>query len=97
MKLTKEQRAALEFLRDDEEYGDLVYEPGRGWWLGTRQTNGRLAFGLMRLCLISRESVDSESYQRWVINESGHRALDGKRPYRMADGTHVDCIPSGRG
>lgn len=93
MKLTSGQRKALEFLRDDEEYGDMVYEPGNGWWLGTHKTNGKLAFGLIRLVLVTREQFsNSDKYERWEINETGRKALDGKPPYTKANGTHVDNL-----
>lgn len=91
MELTIRQREVLAFLRDDKEYGDLVYESGAGWWLGDQRTNGKLAFGLIRLCLISRDD-DSDSFQRWGINESGRRALDGKPAYPKGDGTHTDDL-----
>lgn len=88
LKLTRQQRKALEFLRDDKEYGDMVYEPGAGWWLGINKTNGKLALGLIRLCLVSKEQYNnSDRYECWIINESGKRALDGKPPYRKSDGT----------
>lgn len=93
LKLTDRQRWALEFLRDDEEYGDLVYEPRAGWWLGADRTNGKLAFGLIRLCLITKEPGTSDNIcERWGINESGRRALDGKPPYRNGSGVYTDKI-----
>jgi len=93
LKLTKQQRKALEFLRDDEEYGDMVYEPGNGWWLGICKTNGKLAFSLIRLCLVTRgQYSNNDQYERWEINESGIRALRGKPPYRMGDGTYIDNL-----
>lgn len=93
MKLTNGQRRALEFLRDDEEYGDMVHELGNGWWLGTHRTNGKLALGLIRLIFVTREQFsNNDKYERWEINETGLRALDGKPPYRKADGTHVDNL-----
>lgn len=91
MKLTDRQRKALEFLRDDEEYGDMVYEPGAGWWLGICKTNGKLALNLIRLCLISREQYSySNRYERWTINEAGRRVLNGQLAYRKSDGTYTD-------
>ena len=91
MKLTKRQREALIFLRDDDEYGDLVYEKGSGWRLGVEQTNGKLALGLIRLCLISEQEF-SDDYRCWRINESGLRALEGKAPYRLSSGKYVDVL-----
>lgn len=90
MILTTGQRKALLFLRDDDEYGDMVYEKGIGWWLGTQKTNGKLALGLIRLCLVSMEqgaNLDDE-YQRWEINGCGIRALNNQPPYRLADGQY---------
>jgi hypothetical protein len=93
MKLTYGQRKALKFLRDDEEYGDMVHEPGSGWWLGTHKINGKLALSLIRLCLVTREQwSNSSKYERWGINGTGLRALDGKPPYTKADGTYVDNL-----
>ncbi len=93
MKLTNGQRKALEFLRDDEEYGDMVYEPGNGWWLGIHRTGGKLALSLIRLCLVTKEQWNNSSKcERWEINESGRRALDGKPPYCKGNGTHMDNL-----
>lgn len=92
-KLTRQQRKALEFLRDDKEYGDLVYEPRFGWWLGDKRTNGKLALGLIRLCLITKEQMsNADKYERWEINQSGTRALEGKAPYCKANGTYTDNV-----
>lgn len=100
MKLTSGQRKALEFLRDDEEYGDMVYESKNGWWLGTHRTNGKLSLSLIRLCLVTIDEMSSNTtgvgskskYERWEINETGLRVLDGKPPYTKANGTHVDDL-----
>ncbi len=75
------------FLRDDKEYGDLVYEKGSGWWLGAKRTNGKLALNLIRLCLVSKQDYSDD---RYCINQSGLRALEGKKPYRQSNGTYVD-------
>lgn len=94
MILTTGQRKALLFLRDDDEYGDMVYEKGIGWWFGTRKTSGRLALGLIQLCLVSADQYTSlnDGYQRWEINECGIRALDNQPPYRLSDGEYSDSL-----
>ncbi len=93
LKLTSQQQKALKFLRDDKEYGDLVYEQGAGWWLGTNKTNGKLAMNLIRLCLVTKVDASSVTkYERWEINDSGRRILEGKLPYRKNDGTYTDDL-----
>lgn len=75
--LTKRQREVLQALADDEDL-DLAYDKGGGWWLGAKQTNGKIVNSLLRLCLL-RNITDSEML-RYTINESGERALKGIKP-----------------
>ena len=87
MKLTRKQRSALADLADGD---DLVFEQGAGWWIGERRTNGQLGLSLVSLALVSKDS--SSGIDRYEINETGRRALDGLLPYRDADGVYHDSL-----
>lgn len=80
MKLTKRQREVLTLLRDDVDL-DLVYSKGGGWWIGNDETNGKLAKFLIQNILVSSDSGFASDFERYVINESGKRALEGLPPY----------------
>ena len=61
--------------------------------MGNKQTNGKLALGLIRLCLITKDQFNnSDKYESWTINESGIRALESNAPYRKANGTYTHSI-----
>jgi hypothetical protein len=90
MKLTKRQREVLTMLRDDPEC-DLAYSPGGGWWIGHEQTNGRLANSLIRAVLVNCYGLGT-SFERYEINESGRRALEGLPPYCDRDGNYHETI-----
>lgn len=91
-KLTKRQISVLEFLRDNNE-SDMVYDKGAGWWIGNERTNGKLALGLIRLCLVVQSQGNNMGeFSRWGINESGRRALRNQPPYCLSDGTYVSNL-----
>lgn len=90
MKLTRGQRRVLEAIRYDPD-ADLAYSKGGGWWYGDEQTNGKLALSLIRLMLVKDES-ESEDFQRYTINSSGIRALEGEPPYCDSLGDYHDSI-----
>ena len=77
-KLTKRQREVLQALLDDDGI-DLAHNKGAGWWIGDRQTNGKLVNSLLRRCLL-REISFQDGIIRYTINESGERALKGIKP-----------------
>lgn len=72
--LTPGALRVLREMRDQDE--ELIYEPGAGWWVGLRQTSGSVAFQLLRLCLLHKETFQGGSLERYVLNEEGHNILD---------------------
>lgn len=79
-RLTRRQLDVLRCMRDgaetcDEEsdYGELVYERGRGF-VGLDAVSGRTVFALLRACAISPEDFGG-SVERYRINETGRALL----------------------
>ena len=89
MKLTRAQRRVLQTLADDEDV-DLAYDKGGGWWIGDEKTNGKLAMALICRVLVSADGHGD--FQRYAINESGRRALQGLPPYRDSHGNYHESL-----
>lgn len=72
--LTKRQREILTVMRDTEE--ELVYERGQGY-VGDSPVAARTVFALFRLCAVRNVSDTKGGLERYVINETGTRLLQG--------------------
>jgi hypothetical protein len=91
MKLTRAQRRVLKSLAENEDI-DLAFDKGGGWWIGDEQTNGKLATALIRMVLVRKDGHTSGDMERYTINDSGRRALEGLPPYRASDGRYYDTF-----
>lgn len=62
---------------DGERDVDLIYERGAGWWVGNRRTSGRVALGLLRLCLVHEDqnAGPGSAVERYFISEDGRQIL----------------------
>lgn len=65
----------LEVLKLMEEGESLVCGIPGGWWIGDEQTSGKVGYGLLRMCLISEETMGSSEAIYYRINETGRLAL----------------------
>lgn len=87
VKLTPKQHEVLLRLRDDPE-ADLVYEKNHGWWCGFDRLGAGVAWALIRLSFVSLRSRSGELVQRYEINGTGIRHLQGLKPYTDSRGRH---------
>lgn len=73
--ITKRQLEILTVMRDraDDEFGELVYERGRGY-VGFTTVAARTVFALLRLCAISACQCGT-GIERYRINETGRHLL----------------------
>lgn len=63
-------------LRDDPATdGELVHEPGAGWWLGCDKVGGAACNQLLRLCLLKRSRWGG-TLEIYSLNQEGRRVLD---------------------
>ena len=72
---TPGERAMLEALAKDE-YTELEYSKGGGWWIGNKQVSGRVAWSLVRMTLVHRVSGNGP-IERYRINTMGLARLAG--------------------
>lgn len=76
--LTPGMARVLREMVEATESGDeeLVYSLHGGWWIGLRRTNGKVALGLLSLCLINEAQDSVPDFQRYTINEDGRKILE---------------------
>jgi hypothetical protein len=78
VQLTEGERNLLwEMHHDDQE---LVYEEGAGWWLDLNYVSARTCWSLLKKMLIKDVTDTNGVLRRYIINESGERALNGETP-----------------
>ncbi len=62
------------------EDGELVYEKGAGWWIGTEKVHGKWPRMAISLVLVTLSSGPAGEYpERWVLNEDGTGLISDAR------------------
>lgn len=70
--ITTGQRSVLALM--DRTGEELVLDRPGGWWVGASQIDGRIAWGLLRNCLVSGE-MESGRLSYFHINSEGRSCL----------------------
>ncbi len=64
----------LQLQEDPTTDGELVREPGAGWWLGCNKVGAAPCDQLIRLCLLSRKRRGG-TLEVYTLNQEGRKIL----------------------
>lgn len=73
--LTEGMEEMLRQIQDSEEHEIIQATPG-GWWIDSEEVDSRIAFALLRLCLLRQEPTNDPSFIRYTVNQEGRNVLN---------------------